>query len=121
MVNKNKYCLNPLGRHSKTIYATTNSSLKSVSENLSKLVKGLIKVNSLLCSNCCTHIRKNPEMYINRLSEETQEISDNESSASTLASSTDVGMADAKEVDADQILALSGVSPIKKSKNKRFI
>ena len=60
-------------------------------------------------------------MYINRLSEETQEISDNESSASTFASSTDVGMADAKEVDADQILALSGVSPIKKSKNKRFI
>ena len=78
-------------------------------------------MNSLLCSNCCTHIRKNPEIYINTLSNQNQESSDNESSASTLASSTDFGMADAKEVDADQILALSGVSPIKKSKNKRFI
>ena len=117
MVNKNKCCLEPIGRHKNKIY----SSLKNVSDNFSKLVKGKIKVSSLLCSNCCNHIRKNPEIYINSISDLAQEISDNESSASTHASSTDVEMLDAKSVDADHILALSVVSPIKKSKNKRFI
>lgn len=114
MVNKDKFCLDPIGRHKKIIY----TSLKAVTEKLSALVEGKIKVNSLMCSNCCNYIRKNTEFYINELSRLSQEVSDNESATSTHASSTDIDMS---AVNADYILSLSGVSPIKKSKKLSFI
>ena len=45
-MNKTKYCHDPRGKHKKRIY----SNVRNVTENISSLVKGKLKVNSLLCT-----------------------------------------------------------------------
>ena len=114
MVNRNKYCQDPIGKHKRKVY----SNLRTVTESLSALVKGKIKVNILLCSNCCNDIRKNPNSYMSNICDE---ISDIKSTSSTHASSTDFDLPEASTVNVENILALSGVSPIKKSKKLGFI
>ena len=63
-------------------------------------------------------IWKNTNSYINNICDK---ISDIESTSSTHASSTDFDLPEASTVNVENILALSGVSPIKKSKKLGFI
>ena len=116
-MDKSKFCQDPMGKHKKRIH----SNIRPVSEFLSSLVKGKIKINSHLCNNCITAIHKDPEIFLNQFgnpSKEISDIDDIESVSSICTSSTDIDMAEVSEVNFESMLASCDVSPIKTSKKQ---
>ena len=114
-MNKEKYCHDPRGKHKKRIF----KGVRNVTENISSLVKGKLNVNSLLCTNCINDINKDPESFLSQiicptsLNESSEDIS---STSSICTSSTDADIPEIRKLNAENILAFSGVSPVKTSK-----
>ena len=93
--------------------------MRNVTENISSLVKGKLNVNSLLCTNCINDKNKNPESFLSQiicptsLNESSEDIA---STSSICTSSTDADIPEIRKLNAENILAFSGVSPVKTSK-----
>ena len=112
-MNKAKYCQDPRGKHKKRIY----SNVRKVTENISSLSKGKLKINSLICTNFIKDLNNDPHNFFNICGSPIalNEGSDNDSASSMCTSSTDVDIPEVIATNAENILSISGVSPVKTS------
>ena len=112
-----KYCQDPLKKYKRQIKYT--NQLWTVTQNLSKLVKGKLEVGSLLCINCFKSIKKDPNQLINAKIHELQleEVSSSSCLTDSPSSSSCDNMdSEVEDVQFKEILEFNGASPLKTGK-----